>query len=164
MVKAGMLPASTGNYKDDQTTTLAANNSGRFEDRWVDLKVNPDSPCIFTRDIDKLYLPIRHGEGLFYASPETINELKENNQDVLRYADVDGNQAEGVYPLNPNGSVDDIAGICDPTGRVLGLMPHPEAFQEVHNHPKWTRDRSAAEEGRDIAMQIFKNSVEYAQG
>ena len=89
-------------------------------------------------------LPVRHGEGKLYADGQVIERLQQNHQIVLRYALPDGSPAGGRFPYNPNGSVDDIAGICDPTGRVFGLMPHPEAYNDWTNHPDWLREREAA--------------------
>jgi len=158
MVKMGMLPAFGGDYST-QDVTLTFNDSGRFEDRWVYLKTNLNSKCVFTKDIDNIYLPVRHGEGKFSVkSPEVLARLKKGNQIVFRYVDREGRT--GGYPVNPNGSVDDIAAICDETGRIFGMMPHPEAFQHKTNHPAWTREE-LQEEGAGIA--IFRNAVEYAK-
>jgi phosphoribosylformylglycinamidine synthase I len=160
MVKLGILPGFGGRYMESQETTLTFNNSGRFEDRWVRLRPDPSSRCIFTRGIDSLYLPVRHGEGKFIAdSAETLKRLNEGNQIALQYADSEGNPTQ-EYPWNPNGSVDAVAGICDETGRVFGMMPHPEAFLHRTNHPRWTRE-DLPEEGQGLA--IFRNAVEYAK-
>ncbi len=155
MVKLGVLPAFEGNYSR-QTTTLTFNDSGKFEDRWVYLKVDPTSRCIFTQDMDDLYLPVRHGEGKFVTSDAILQKLNENNQAVIRYVDEKGNLAG--YPWNPNGSLENIAGICDETGRIFGLMPHPEAYLHVTNHPRWTREKPS-EEG--MGIKIFRNAVEF---
>jgi phosphoribosylformylglycinamidine synthase len=130
LVKAGILPPS-GNH----SLTLAGNDSNRFECRWVYLQVNQKSPCIFTRGISALYLPVAHGEGKVVAKAETLDKLNV----VVRYADESGNVKAG-YPYNPNGSVDNIAGICDASGRIFGLMPHPERFIRWTQHPRWTRE------------------------
>ncbi|NJD77462.1 MAG: phosphoribosylformylglycinamidine synthase I [Candidatus Methanoperedens sp.] len=158
MVKMGLLPAFNDNYAS-QDVTLTFNDSGKFEDRWVYLKSNQKSKCIFTKGIDSVYLPVRHGEGKFVArNPQVLSGLKKGNHVVFRYVDREGKSAG--YPYNPNGSVDNIAGICDETGRVFGMMPHPEAFQHKTNHPRWTREE-LPEEGAGIA--IFRNAVEYAK-
>ncbi len=158
MVKMGLLPAFDGDYST-QDVTLTFNDSGRFEDRWVHLKANKSSKCIFTKGIESIYLPVRHGEGKFVAkNPQMLARLKKNNQVVFQYIDSEGNLAG--YPHNPNGSVENIAAICDETGRVFGMMPHPEAFQHRTNHPAWTREE-LPEEGAGVA--IFRNAVEYVR-
>jgi len=155
MVKLGILPAFERNYKK-QTATLTFNDSGRFENRWVYMKANPKSRCIFTKDIDTIYLPVRHGEGKFVTSNVFLQKLNKNNQIVLRYVDGEGNLAG--YPWNPNGSLENIAGICDETGRIFGLMPHPEAYLHMTNHPRWTREK-IPEEG--MGVKIFRNAVDF---
>jgi phosphoribosylformylglycinamidine synthase len=158
MVKMGLLPAFDGDYAA-QEVTLTFNDSGRFEDRWVHLKANKNSKCVFTRGIGGIYLPVRHGEGKFVAkNPQTLSRLKKNNQVVFQY--VNEEESLAGYPFNPNGSVENIAGICDETGRVFGMMPHPEAFQHRTNHPRWTREE-LPEEGAGVA--IFRNAVEYVR-
>ncbi len=159
MVKMGLLPAFNGNYTT-QDVTLTFNDSGRFEDRWVYLKANKSSKCVFTKGLESIYLPVRHGEGKFVAkNHEALTRLKRGNQIVFQYVDRDGKTAG--YPYNPNGSVENIAAICDETGRVFGMMPHPEAFQHRTNHPRWTREE-LPEEG--AGMAIFRNAVEYMGG
>jgi phosphoribosylformylglycinamidine synthase subunit PurQ / glutaminase len=157
MVKLGLLPALDGNYTS-QSTTLTFNDSGRFEDRWVYLKANALSQCVFTKDIDVLYLPVRHGEGKFVPQNTTIlNQLEKKNLFALQYCDVAGEPVM-EYPANPNGSIQAIAGICNETGRLFGLMPHPEAYLHRTNHPRWTRE-SLPEEGQGIG--IFRNAVNF---
>lgn len=156
MVKLGILPALDGCY-DAQRVTLTFNDSGRFEDRWVHLSVNTHSPCVFTKGLEKLYLPVRHGEGKFYCGDQTILErLNRGGQIVLRYLHPDTGQPTQEYPWNPNGSLEAIAAICDPTGRLMGLMPHPEAYHHRTNHPRWTRE-DLPEEGQGVAL--FRNAV-----
>ncbi|MCZ7393142.1 MAG: phosphoribosylformylglycinamidine synthase I [Candidatus Methanoperedens sp.] len=158
MVKMGLLPAFDRDYAA-QEVTLTFNDSGRFEDRWVHLKANKSSKCLFTKGINSIYLPVRHGEGKFVAkNPQVLARLKKNNHIVFQYVDREG--TSGGYPFNPNGSVDNIAGICDETGRVFGMMPHPEAFTHRTNHPAWTREE-LPEEGAGVA--IFRNAVEYVR-
>jgi len=157
LVKLGILPGFDKNY-DRQDVTLLFNDSGRFEDRWVYLKINPKSPCIFTKGIANLYLPIRHGEGKFISRNEVIRErLIKQNQVAVQYVDDRGNLAG--YPYNPNGSELNIAGICDETGRIFGLMPHPEGFLYPQNHPRWTREKILEGWG----LKVFKNGVEFAK-
>jgi phosphoribosylformylglycinamidine synthase len=158
MVKMGSLPAFNCDY-GTQDVTLTFNDSGRFEDRWVHLKANTKSKCVFTKGIENIYLPVRHGEGKFVVkNPQVLARLKKENHIVFQYTGSEGNIAG--YPDNPNGSVDNIAAICDETGRVFGMMPHPEAFQHRTNHPRWTREE-LPEEGAGVA--IFRNAVEYVK-
>jgi len=167
LVNLGLLPAFENRYRE-RRAAVTFNDSGNFIDQWVHLKVNTRSPCVFTRGVSTLELPVRHGEGKFYAASEDIQRLFQNNQVVLQYADQNGHEANGRWPQNPNGSLRDIAGICDPSGRIFGLMPHPEAFNHFSNHPDWTRKREASVrrgkqdlpfEGEGI--RIFRNAVEY---
>ncbi|HPR50658.1 MAG TPA: phosphoribosylformylglycinamidine synthase subunit PurQ [Deltaproteobacteria bacterium] len=159
LVKSGLLP---GNPFGQRRVSLTFNDSAKFEDRWVRLSVNPQSPCIFTRSIESIYLPVRHGEGKFVVDcKETLDELKSCNLDTLFYADKD-NVPTMEYPENPNGSIEAIAGICDKTGRIFGLMPHPEAFTRVTNHPGWTRMNSLEQRGEGMA--IFENAVSFLKG
>lgn len=167
LVNLGLLPGLDYNYSE-RRIALTYNDSGNFMDTWVHLKINPNSPCVFTTGISNLELPVRHGEGKFYAAGEDIERLFKNSQVVMQYADENGDRARGKWPLNPNGSLEDIAGICDPSGRIFGLMPHPEAFNHFTNHPNWTMKRdillghgsvAIPEEGEGI--KVFRNAVEY---
>ena len=167
LVNLGLLPGFDEDYRTRQVA-LTFNDCGNFRDDWVPLLGNPESPYVFTRGVTRLELPIRHGEGKFYASPDVIKRLIDNRQVVLRYATPSGEAAEGQYPFNPNGSVHDIAGICDSTGRIFGLMPHPEAFSHWTNHPDWTRVKeSLKRKGQSTpqeltaGVQILKNGVDY---
>jgi len=158
LVKAGLLPALKGHGKA-QEATLGWNDSGRFEDRWVYLKVEPGNRCAFTKGLEGvLYMPVAHAEGKFIAPQEVIKSIEENGQVVLRYVDPSGNLAG--YPWNPNGSLGNIAGICDPTGRIFGLMPHPERHVEGVQHPRWPRE--GLKEHGD-GMGIFTNAVRYVK-
>ncbi len=158
LIKLGLLPAFDNSYWQ-QTASLTYNDSGRFEDRWVHLKVNPDSNCVFTRGIESLYLPVRHGEGKFVTgSREVLQRVVTGRQLVLTYTDENGDTP--LYPDNPNGSMGDVAGICNPTGRIFGLMPHPEAYNHRTNHPQWTRVK-LPDEGRGLA--VFENAVRFAE-
>lgn len=139
LAKLGVLPG-----------TLLYNDSGRFEDRWVYLKINPDSPCVFTKGIERLYLPARHGEGKYISGGEKVKV-------VAQYVDEKGELAG--YPFNPNGSEQNIAGACDETGRIFGIMPHPDAFLYPQNHPRWTRENISEGEGK----KVFQNAVDFAK-
>ena len=157
MVKLGLLPAFGGNYTK-QSTTLTFNDSGRFEDRWVYLRAENNTPCVFTRKVEKVYYPVRHGEGKFVPENEAVlEEIEKKNLAVFRYCREDGSVATD-YPANPNGSVNSIAGICNETGRLFGLMPHPEAYLHRTNHPRWTRE-DLPEEGQGLL--IFRNAVNF---
>lgn len=158
LVKLGLLPALDMVYFE-QSVTLTYNQSGRFEDRWVNLVVNEKSPCVFLNGIDRLYLPVRHGEGrLVIGSDEVASHIRRRNLAALRYATTNGEPTMS-YPANPNGSVDAIAGLCDESGRVFGLMPHPEAFLHYTNFPRWQRFKSMPEEGQGVAL--FRNAYQY---
>lgn len=159
LVKTGLLPQND-RREMSQRVTLTFNDSGKFEDRWVYLKSVDNSPCIFTRGLKGLlYIPVAHAEGKFVPQDEGVKAtLWRENQIVLQYVDHRG--AFAGYPWNPNGSIDNIAGICDPTGRIFGLMPHPERHIHPTNHPRWTRGFES-EEGEGLI--IFRNAVEYVK-
>jgi phosphoribosylformylglycinamidine synthase subunit PurQ / glutaminase len=164
MVKAGILPAfDNGNSTDSMTLTY--NNSGKFEDRWIHLIANKKSSSVWTKGIDKLYLPVRHGEGkVRFASDASLKKLEAGNQIALSYMNPQTGKTaeESEYPHNPNGSARGIAGICDPTGRIFGMMPHWEAFLSPYNHPNWTRLASEGKLPREgLGVQIARNGVEY---
>lgn len=168
LVNLGLLPAINGDYQK-RSVALINNDCGNFRDQWVTLAVNPKSPCIYTSGMQAIDLPVRHGEGKFWAEPEVIATLEANQQVVLRYAHADGAPADNTFPVNPNGSVNDIAGICDPTGRIFGLMPHPEAYNHWTNHPNWQFAKERARRNRRLSqppeftpgIQLFKQAVEY---
>ena len=154
LVKAGILPRISDG--GSPPLTVVANDSGRFECRWVYLRVNKDSPCLFTRGIEGMYLPVAHAEGKVVADPEVLSDLNV----VVYYADEQGDSKAG-YPYNPNGSVGNIAGICDASGRIFALMPHPERHIRGIQHPQWTR-QGAREHGD--GFPIFLNAVKWAKG
>ena len=158
LVKLGLLPASGHDYTQREVT-LTGNDRGRFEDRWVYLVVDPTSRCIFLDGIDRLYLPVRHGEGKIVGqSRDMAMKLVDTGQAAVRYAVPGDWEPTMEYPFNPNGSEGAIAGLCDPTGRVFGMMPHPEAFLHRTNHPRWTREE-LPEEGGGLAL--FKNAAAF---
>ncbi len=153
LVKAGLLPDS------DNPATLTFNASGHFECRWVTLAPQSQK-CIWTRGLSEpIYCPVAHGEGNFTLKDTTqVAQLHANDQIALGYVCPDGSKARGEYPFNPNGSVEDIAGVCNPQGNVLGLMPHPEDHIRPFQHPRWTR----GERGQ-LGLKLFINGVKYAQ-
>lgn len=160
MVKMGLLPGFDGQH-DKREVSLTHNDSSRFEDRWVTLAVDNQSPCIFTRGLDTLYFPVRHGEGKFVTLTESIlDRIDRMHLGTLRYADPANGAPTMAYPLNPNGSPNGLAGLCDPSGRLFGLMPHPEAFLHRTNHPRWTRE-TLPEEGQGVAL--FRNAANYCR-
>jgi len=157
MIKLGLLPALDGNYAR-QSATLTFNDSGRFEDRWVYLKTDPQTPCVYTQNTDVLYLPVRHGEGKFIPQNKALlGRIEAQHLCALKYGTPEGHPT-AQYPFNPNGSVNAIAGICDESGRLFGLMPHPEAYLIRVNHPRWTREK-LPEEGQGLVF--FKNAVDF---
>ena len=153
ILKAGLIMPPD---EDGPLATLAHNASGKFEDRWVHLQIKPGR-CPFLKGCDHFYLPVAHGEGNFVCRENwMLKGFEQAGQVVMRYVDSAG--APGAYPINPNGSQGDVAGVCDATGRVLGLMPHPERHVLPTQHPQWTR-LGLAKEGD--GLRLFKNAVEY---
>jgi phosphoribosylformylglycinamidine synthase len=166
LVNLGLLPGLPGRYGERQVA-LIPNDCGNFRDAWVYLRTLP-SACVFTQGLYTLELPIRHGEGKFYAPPMVLAELQDRGQIVLKYATAAGKPAAGRFPENPNGSLMDVAGICDATGRVLGLMPHPEAHISSYQHPTWTLEKEQYrrrgeqyQEQEGPGLAIFRNAVQY---
>ena len=164
LVKAGVLPGTLSDEEQEkqdyrQRATLTNNDSGKFEDRWTHLKVEGKS--VWTEGLGRiLYFPVAHAEGKFIPKgTEVLNHLKQNGQIAFRYCAPDGKDPQ--YPENPNGSVDHIAGITDKTGRILGLMPHPERHFLFVQHPFWTRLEKKGKFGD--GAKIFENGVHYAE-
>ena len=162
LIKMGLLPGRNGTQPSSneyrQEFTLTYNDSNKFEDRWVYLKSFSDKSVFIDNDC-MLYVPIAHAEGKFVAgNGGELENLGKSGQIIFKYVDKDGNIAN--YPWNPNGSLENIAGICDSTGRVLGMMPHPERYIEPTQHPRWTREGLKAK-GDGIA--IFRNAVNYVK-
>lgn len=156
LVRTGLLPdRNLGEIK----TTLMANDS-HYECRWVNLLVER-SHCVFTRGMEGTIMNVQvaHGEGKFYTDPATLQEIENRGQVVFRYAGTDGKPTVR-YPANPNGSSNAIAGICDSTGRIMGLMPHPERYVEKTQHPNWRR---MPDNTIPHGMAVFKNAVDYAR-
>jgi phosphoribosylformylglycinamidine synthase subunit PurQ / glutaminase len=154
LVQLGLLPALNEEYGTRQAA-LIHNDSQRYQCEWIKVKT-VESPCVFTKGIETLDMPIGHGEGHFYMSDEKLDELEANNLVALRY--------EG---RNPNGSSRDIAGVCDPSGRVFGLMPHPDRSLFFTNLPDWTeRKADLLAKGEDLpefgpGIAIYQNAVNY---
>jgi phosphoribosylformylglycinamidine synthase len=158
LVKSGILSSNSGRGAGSEGVTLTFNAQGYFECRWVNLKP-VSQKCIWTKDLsENITCPIAHGEGNFQTTPLfPLSSLIEQDQIALAYSQPDGSPADGEYPLNPNGSILDIAGICNPQGNVLGLMPHPENHIHTWQHPRHTRgERSGS------GLKLFENGVKYA--
>jgi phosphoribosylformylglycinamidine synthase len=155
LVKTGLLP---GLEMWRQQATLTFNDSHKFEDRWVWLDA-PQTVCPFVESGERIYLPVAHAEGKFVLEDDgLLRELRDNGQIIYRYCTADGGKPD--YPANPNGSLDDIAGICDPSGRILGMMPHPERHCLPLHDPRWPRE-GLKEEGE--GLRIFRRLVEFAE-
>ena len=155
LLKAGLLLT---NEPEGPPATLTWNDCGRFRDSWVHLEINNEK-CVFLNGIEKLELPIAHAEGKFVArNDQLLDYMQVNNQLAIKYCKPTGPNGHVPFPWNPNGSVRDVAGVCDDTGRVLGLMPHPERNIDPTHHPNWTR-RTMKEHGDGLA--IFTNAVAY---
>ncbi|MDR4505385.1 MAG: phosphoribosylformylglycinamidine synthase I [Candidatus Scalindua sp.] len=160
LVKMGLLPGVNGSASSQeprgQAFTLTYNDSSKFEDRWVYVKAFSNKSVFIEKDTI-LYIPVAHAEGKFIGrSEEALELLFRSGQIVFKYVDKEGN--ESGYPWNPNGSLANIAGVCDPTGRILGIMPHPERYIEPTQHPRWTRE-GLKDEGD--GMVIFRKAVDY---
>jgi len=162
MVRLGLLPGLDGDYRTARAA-LAPNNRLGYRDAWVRLAFDPDSPCLWTRGLDQLELPARHGEGKFLAEDdELLGRLERAGQVAARYVDDTGAATE-IWPANPNGSPAGVAGVCDPSGRLFGLMPHPDAFLYPFHHPRWERRAADAElPAEGDGMKIFRNGVDAA--
>jgi phosphoribosylformylglycinamidine synthase subunit PurQ / glutaminase len=154
LIRTGLIVSDT--VDGLPAATLTNNASAKYEDRWVKLKKTSDK-CVFLRGIESMELPVGHGEGRFVAKDETtLHKLDANGQIVLRYTN---SNSEVGYPANPNGSQADAAGICDESGRVFGLMPHPDRHLFPTNHPQWTRKSHLPEHGDGFA--VFQNAVQF---
>ncbi|MBI5031698.1 MAG: phosphoribosylformylglycinamidine synthase I [Chloroflexi bacterium] len=155
LIKSGLVPISNFQHP---TSTLTFNAAGHFECRWVMLAPQSQK-CVWTRGlVEPIECPVAHGEGNFVVrDTATLDTLRANDQIALMYSRGDGTPANGEYPFNPNGSVADIAGVCNPQGNVLGLMPHPEDHIYFYQHPQWTRGKQ-----RGLGLPLFENGVRYA--
>lgn len=154
LVRTGLLPFGT---MGEMQATLSHNDSGHFECRWINLKVEDDNVCVFLEGMGgKVSYQVAHGEGKFYARRPDLDRIEAEKLVVFRYCDRLGNPTQ-EYPLNPNGSLNAISGITDPTGRILGIMPHPERFVRPTQHPNWRRMSGLEPQG----LPIFRKMVSY---
>lgn len=166
LVKAGILPNLSADFQTIEAT-LTLNDSDKFEDRWMHIKKpgvgGRESKCVWTKGIDSVIeLPVAHGEGKFIPRDKNIlKRLKAEGLIVFEYVDENGSRKG--YPYNPNGSVENIAGICDGTGRVFGLMPHPERHMSPFQHPLWTKRKNSGNKGEGDGLIIFKNGVNFVK-
>jgi len=167
LVKMGLLPGDD-EVSLTQTASLALNDSGHYENRWVTLEFDPGSPCIWTRGMKRIRVPVRHGEGKFVTDDRALlDKWSASGQLAVRYVDPitpypSISDETLPYPTSPNQSWRNIAGVCDPTGMVFGLMPHPEANHSTWLGATWTREDS--EHGEGEGMAIFHNAVEHLMG
>ena len=163
LVKSGILPGESpspaGGGVRGEGTTLTFNQQGHFECRWVNIKPMSQT-CIWTKDLNEdITCPVAHGEGNFQTTEVfPLATFISNHQIALIYSRADGSRARGEYPINPNGSALDIAGICNPQGNVLGLMPHPENHIHSWQHPRHTRG-----EQNGSGLKLFENGVKHAK-
>ena len=166
LVNLGVVPAADG-FNGKSQAALEYNKSFRYQCRWIDVMVEKDSPCVFTRGIDRMHIPVAHGEGNFYAPEDVMQKINSGNLATMRYIKPEGTPAQCEFPYNPNGSVMDIASVCSPDGRIMGMMPHPERGMFFTQRDDWTLQREAyRRRGEDIpeyseGIQIFKNAVSY---
>lgn len=157
LVKTGLLPGARLVSAEERVATLTFNDSHKFESRWVRLRAETNTVCVFAEPGEEIEMPVAHGEGKFVLRhPDMLQTLADAGQIVYRYATADG--SDPVYPADPNGSMGHVAGICDPSGRVFGLMPHPERNLFGYHHPRWTRE-TRPEEGE--GARLFRRAVAY---
>jgi len=162
IVKLGLLPGLKNEYFN-QTLSIMQNDCGMFQNYWVDLRCESKSPSVFTRGLTRIQLPVRHGEGkVFTLDKNLLERIEAEGCVACRYADPETGEATQEYPHNPNGSLNAIAGLCDPTGRVFGMMPHPEAYLYAENHPHWDLQKlwgTLPKHGSGLS--IFLNAVKH---
>lgn len=157
LVRTGLVPFGNLGSMD---ATLVNNDSGHFECRWIKVKVESNSKSRFLEGMENeiLWYPVAHGEGKFYAEDKVIKKIEDDNLVAFRYVDEKRNPTQ-KYPENPNGSINAIVGITDESGRILGLMPHPECFVRIEQHPNWRRGLIESPQG----LPLFKNIVNFVK-
>lgn len=179
MANLGLIPATDFKYNDrqpglpDRQAALMRNLHVTLECRWIYIK-NTSQKCVWTKNIDIMHLPIAHGEGNFYVDNATLKKMKNNDQIVFKFVNEDGSPANNKFPANPNGAMEDITGVCDPTGKIFALMPHPERFNSWMNEDGWElkKEKLIREENfmpgknpvfpqEGEGLKIFRNGIEY---
>lgn len=155
LIRTGVLPFGNVGEID---ATLTNNDSGHFECRWVNIQIDKNTSCVFLKNLQGEYVSyqVAHGEGKFLTTDKNLEKIEKENLVAFRYVDSEGKETQ-KYPENPNGSPHAIAGVTDPTGRILGLMPHPERFVKIEQHPNWRRGKIKKPQG----LPIFKNMVQF---
>lgn len=157
LIRTGLVPFGKVGTMD---ATLTNNDSGHFECRWIQMRVEPNNSSLFLKNMENTIVtyPVAHGEGKFFADQKTLQEVEDKNLVVFRYVDERGNPTQR-YPMNPNGALNAIGGITDTTGRILGLMPHPECFVRKEQHPNWRRNGIKKPQG----LPLFENIVNFVK-
>ncbi|MFO7768569.1 MAG: phosphoribosylformylglycinamidine synthase subunit PurQ [bacterium] len=163
LTKMGLLPRL--HPDGEQVVTVTTNRRGVFHGGWVRMAGEEDSPCVFTRGIGRIEMPVRHGEGKVVPSSEELaRHLDSEGLVPLRYIGPDDEPTE-TFPHNPNGSPGGVAALCDPTGRIFGLMPHPEAYHTPYLHPDWPRqEREGTLPAEGPGLQVFRNAAAHLRG
>lgn len=163
LIRTGLLPFGK---PGEMHATLSNNESGHFECRWIQAKAENNSVCKFLDGMEDMVVsyPIAHGEGRFFTDSKTLTQIEKQQLVAFRYVDEKGNPTH-KYPQNPNGSLNEIMGICDPSGRILGLMPHPECFVRPEQHPNWRREKilRPAQDFQPQGLQLFQNIVNFVK-
>lgn len=165
MANLGLVPATDLKYGERQAA-LMRNLHVSLECRWIHIK-NVSQKCVWTKGIETMHLPISHGEGNFYVEPAILEKMKANDQIVFKFVNEDGSPANNKFPANPNGAMEDITGVCDPTGKVFALMPHPERFNSWTNEDGWElKKEQLIREGKPFptegdGLKILRNGINY---
>jgi phosphoribosylformylglycinamidine synthase len=166
LVNLGLLPLLDG-FRGTAQSALEYNRTFRYQCRWIDVKIEKGSPSVFTKNIERLHIPVAHGEGNFYAPDDIMERIESGNLVTMRYIKPDGSAAQGEFPFNPSGSMRDIASVCSPDGRIMGMMPHPERGMFFTQRDDWTclkekyRREGVAVTVYSDGMALFSNDVEY---
>lgn len=159
LIRTGLLPFGNVGNMD---ATLTNNDSGHFECRWVQLKPEKSTCAFLQKPHDIGWYSVNHGEGKFYTDNKTLKEIEQSGLVVFRYADSNGDPTQ-KYPENPNGSLNAIAGICDPTGRIFGMMPHPEKFIDITQYPNWRRETLRQAQGKPHGAFLFEEMIQFVK-
>jgi len=166
LVNLGLLPL-LGGFTGTAQAALEYNRTFRYQCRWIDIKIEKNSPSVFTRNMKRMHIPVAHGEGNFYAPDDHLEKIESGFLIPMRYIRPDGSLAGGEFPYNPSGSTRDIASICSPDGRIMGMMPHPERGMFFTQRDDWTYLKEKCKrEGTEVpvysdGMDLFRNAVEY---